>query len=128
LLILFQLHYLYSVEGPVSLEIVQSRWSEVVRLIKKYNVSMAMLINKCKPVRLEGKALTLETNHSFHKDIMESAKNRPIIEQAIYELLGAQLRIKATLANTRLVQKQVENVQPVANEDLVAAVHEIFGA
>lgn len=115
-------------DGPVSLDVVQNRWGEVVRLVKKYNASMASLMTKCKPVKMDGKIVTVETNYSFHKDMLESAKNRPVIEQAIYELLGAQLRVKGALSNTRLTPKQVENVVEVQNEDLVAAVQEIFGA
>jgi len=107
---------------------MQERWPEVVRLVKKYNASMAMIMGKCKPVKLDGKVMTLETNYSFHRDMIESAKNRPIIEQAVFELVGAQVRIKGVLSNTKLTPKQVENVMEVQNEDLVAAVQEIFGA
>jgi DNA polymerase III subunit gamma/tau len=115
-------------DEPVTLTIVQSRWTEVVRLVKRYNASMAMLMQKCKPIELNGKTVTVETNYSFHKDMIESSKNRPVIEQAMYELLGAQLRVKGALSNTRLTPKQVENVKEVGNEDLMAAVQEIFGA
>ncbi len=115
-------------DEPVGIEVIQQRWGEVVRLIKKYNASMAMLMLKCRPVKLDGKIVTVETNYSFHKDMLESPKNRPVIEQAIYELLGAQLRVKGALSNSKIVAKQVENVKEVANEDLVAAVQEIFGA
>lgn len=113
---------------PVTLIQLQERWSEVVRLVKKYNASMASLMVKCKPLQLDGKTVIVETPYSFHKDMIESAKNRSIIEQAVFELLGAQVRIKGSLSNTRLTSKQVENVKEVANEDLVAAVQEIFGA
>jgi DNA polymerase-3 subunit gamma/tau len=117
-------------EQPQDLNLIQlqERWTEVVRLVKKYNASMSAIMSKCKPVKLDGKIVILETTYSFHKDIVESAKNRPIIEQAVFELLGTQVRIKAQLSNTKLVAKQVENVTEVQNEDLVAAVQEMFGA
>jgi len=114
-------------DASVTLETLQNRWGEVIRLMKKYSASMSSLMVKCKPVRLEGKVVTLETSSIFHKDILESAKSRPVIEQAIYELLGAQVRVKGALTNTKLTSKQIENVQPVSNDDLVAAVQEIFG-
>ncbi len=112
----------------LTIDLMQERWPEVVKLLKKYHASMAVMISKCKPIRLDGKQVIIETQNSFNKDMIESAKNRPVIEQAIYELLGAQVRIKTQLANTKLTPKNVENIQPVADEDLVSMAQEIFGA
>ncbi len=112
----------------LTIELIQERWPEVCKLLKKYHASMAVMISKCKPIRLDGKSVILETQNSFNKDMIESAKNRPVIEQAIYELLGAQVRIKTVLANTKLTQKNVENIQPVTDDDLASMAQEIFGS
>lgn len=112
----------------LTIDLMQERWPEVCKLLKKYHASMAVMISKCKPIRLDGKSVILETQNSFNKDMIDSAKNRPVIEQAIYELLGAQVRIKTVLANTKLTQKNVENIQPVTDDDLASMAQEIFGS
>lgn len=114
-------------DQEITIELMQERWPEVCKLLKKYHASMAVMISKCKPIRLDGKSVILETQNSFNKDMIESAKNRPVIEQAIYELLGAQVRVKTVLANTKLTPKNVENIQPVSDDDLVSVAQEIFG-
>jgi DNA polymerase III subunit gamma/tau len=114
-------------ENP-TLELMQSKWSEVVRLVKKYNASMAVLMSKCKVIGFENKSLTVETQTSFQRDMLENPKKRPIVEQAVYELTGLQVRVKCEVGKTKLTQKNVENVKEVVDEDLAAAALEIFGA
>jgi DNA polymerase-3 subunit gamma/tau len=114
------------IENP-TLDIMQERWPEVVRLIKKYNASVAALLTKCKIVAFENKFVTLETLNSFQKDMIENPKKRDLIEQCIYELTGLQIHVKCLLGNTKITSKMVENVQTVVDEDLAAVAMEIFG-
>jgi DNA polymerase III subunit gamma/tau len=114
-------------QKEVTFEEIQNRWSELVRFIKTYNASVAALIRSCKPVSLEKNFLTMETTYTLHKDLIEKAKNRAMIEQVIFELLAVELRIKVTLKNTKIKPNQVENVKEVESDDLVSAVQEIFG-
>ncbi|MDQ3099417.1 MAG: DNA polymerase III subunit gamma/tau [bacterium] len=114
-------------DQELTIDLMQERWPEVCKLLKKYHASMSIMMSKCKPIRLDGKSVIIETQNSFNKDMIESSKNRPVIEQAIYELLGAQVRVKTVLANTKLTQKNVENVQSVSDDDLVSVAQELFG-
>ncbi len=49
------------------------------------------------PLRLEDNFLILEVYFSFHKERLESLKNRLIVEAALAELLGVSLGIRCVL-------------------------------
>jgi hypothetical protein len=94
--------------------------------VKKYNASVSVLMIKCKVIGFENKSITLETQNSFQKDMLENPKKRDLIEQAIYELTGLQVRVKCVLGVTKMTPKVVENVKEVADEDLAAVAMELF--
>ncbi|MDC0449201.1 DNA polymerase III subunit gamma/tau [bacterium] len=81
---------------------VRKKWSDVVAVVSKTNGSTTALIKSGKPLRAEGKFLILEVAYAFHKERLESPKNRAIIENAIQEVCNNDINIKCEVnGNTR---------------------------
>lgn len=70
-------------------------WNKVISAIKTRKMSIASYLEEGDPMRLEGKTLTIgfAKQFQFHKEVLESADNRKLIEGAIKEMLGRDLKV-----------------------------------
>lgn len=116
-------------DNPPEFQEIKTRWKELVSLVKDSNASVASVLRTSQPVNIEGKAIHISITYRFHKDRLESVKNRQLVESALYELFGIQLKLVCVLATqTNVKKKDLENVQEVADEGLVEAALEIFAS
>jgi len=78
-----------------SLEEILSSWTKVISYIKAKKISIASYLQEGDPVALEGGTLTIgfAKEFQFHKEVLESADNKRIIEAAISQTLGLELRV-----------------------------------
>lgn len=114
-------------EHPPEFQEIKARWKEFVSLVKDSNASVASVLRTAQPVMIDGKAIHVSTTYRFHKDRLETTKNRQLIESALFELFGMQLRLTCVLSTqTTVKKKDLENVQQVSDEGLVEAALEIF--
>lgn len=82
----------------VTLDIVRQRWSEVMGLLQAKNHSLRLVCNVATPLQLDGETLTLGVRFAFHRERLELAKNRAIIEEALRDVFGLPLIIKAVVS------------------------------
>ncbi|MCD6568387.1 MAG: DNA polymerase III subunit gamma/tau [Dehalococcoidia bacterium] len=97
-----------------------SRWAEFVQSLrgKGSRGSLdALLRNACKPVALEDGTLTLGFYHSFHKESVEEAKCRHLIEERLGEVFGKPYKIHCILVDS----KKGISSQPIEYPPLVKA-------
>ncbi len=100
------------IEAPVtdhseSLNLVITHWSKILEKVKEYNHSLISSLKLAQPVAVIGKDLILLFPYKFHKDAIDARKNRIIVDQAIEEVCGIKLQVKATEA------KEWKNEVPV---------------
>lgn len=113
---------------PPEFERIRERWKEVVALVKDSNASVASVLKISPPQLVDGNSLILSTTYKFHKDRLESQKNRQLVEGALFELFGVQMKVNCQLVQQTVRKKDVENVQSVSDEGLVEAAMEIFAS
>lgn len=82
---------------PVSLELVQDKWLQIIKMTVAHNNSIHALLKSSNPIRIEGRDLIIEVYYAFHKERLEATKNRQIVESVMSELLGCEIRLKCVV-------------------------------
>jgi DNA polymerase-3 subunit gamma/tau len=88
-------------EPEITLEKVHEKWKEVLKKSKDLNHSITALLKSGKPVGLEGKCLVFEVSYPFHKERLESHKNRGLIEDLLGDIYGVGLKVRCTLCKEK---------------------------
>lgn len=89
-------------EKPViSIKKVQTKWDSFVKQSKELNHSLAALLTSSKPVRVEGNSLVLEVFYPFHKERLECAKTKKMLENLSETIYGVALSVKCVISNEK---------------------------
>ncbi|MDP3764574.1 MAG: DNA polymerase III subunit gamma/tau [bacterium] len=79
------------------LNIVLSKWTEIITEVKPHNHSLSGFLLGMKPKEASSSTLTLSTKYSFHRDRLSDVKNKKIIEDAIEKVCGHKLSLSCIL-------------------------------
>ena len=125
--------------GNISLEEIQKHWQEILLKVRPRNYSIEALLRGARPVDCSGEVLTIEAFYPFHKDKLDSAKCRAIIEEVVGEIFGTPLSLKCNLGDKPQPQVQVVSFGnghngdgekladgEVIDEEIVKVAEEIF--
>jgi DNA polymerase III subunit gamma/tau len=105
----------------LSLDKIVESWGNILMTVKPFNHSVEAFLRASRPIKLEGRNLTLEVFYPFHKDRLEEVKNRQIVEKGILKVLGVELVFNCVLAKSKKKPLVIGNDTPVesVNENLV---------
>ena len=76
-----------------SMKQIKSAWEDVIKVLVVYNHGLSALMKTTRPVDILEGRLVLEVSYKFHKERLETPKNRQIVESALEEILGESLPI-----------------------------------
>ncbi len=65
------------------LDEVMQKWEDIIKTASQLNNSVTAILKACRPIKVDGEYLVLEVMYKFHKERLESTKNREFVEQAI---------------------------------------------
>lgn len=82
----------------VSIDEIQSKWSEVLKIVKKVKIQIYAFLIETDPVGTKGNriVLKLHEDYKFHGDNLMKAKNRKIIEDILQKVYSKGLTIDIT--------------------------------
>ncbi len=83
--------------GVVNIEIINNNWNTVITEVSSINNSVSALLRTAKLAGVEGRAITLDVPFDFHKERLETSKNRTIIEQTLSSVLHEDMHIKCNV-------------------------------
>ena len=86
-----------SIPDAAMLELVKSKWQEVITEVRPHNHSLSGFLIGMKPKEASSAVLTLSTKYSFHKDRLSEHKNKKIIEDAVEKVFGYKLSLNCVL-------------------------------
>lgn len=86
--------------GKISLEEVERKWNQVLAAVKPYNHSVEAFLRAARPKKIKDGALVLEVFYKFHKERLEEAKNRKIVNSGLVEVLGEEIEFECLLAES----------------------------
>lgn len=98
-------------EMRISLEEVEKKWTEVLQAVKPYNHSVEAFLRGARPKKVEGGVLVIDVFYKFHKEKLEEAKNRKIVEIGLDKVFGKGLEFECVLADGRK-KKETGNEKP----------------
>jgi hypothetical protein len=99
------------------IDYLRSRWREFIKSLRGEGSSGnldAFLRSACDPVTLEDDTLVLGFYYSFHKEKIEDAKYRYLVEKKLKEVFGRPYKIRCILVDSkREVSPQARTQNPV---------------
>ena len=107
----------------VSLEVVESRWADVLKEVKPENHSLEALLRSAHPKEVSGQIVRLEVYYKFHKDKLSARQNLDILESVFSRVFGTPLKIHCALGQIIKSDAGVEGgvVAAVSDEDIKTA-------
>lgn len=94
-----------NMEGPTEsidvFDLIVARWSEIVAATKPFNHSLMAVLKAGKPKKISANYLIINVLYKFHKEKLEEAKNRDILEKVISDIIKAPIKVKFELAEKR---------------------------
>jgi DNA polymerase-3 subunit gamma/tau len=123
----------------INLDKIEQSWGNVLLAIKPFNHSVEAFLRASRPIKFSGRNLTLEVFYPFHKDRLEEAKNRKIVEEGLFKVLGVELVFDCILGKSKKQPLIIQNNTPVKNiseqlvdnnkegQDLYDVAKDIFG-
>jgi DNA polymerase-3 subunit gamma/tau len=110
------------------LEQIEALWEEIKRDVRPRSPPVQALLHGARPIDVEGNTIVLLASSPFHKDNLEKAQNRKIIEDVLKKVLGSTYAIRCTIetkAETRDLRGQIREAR---KDELVRAAMNIFEA
>jgi len=89
-------------ESPViPFKKIEKDWSKFVKESKDLNHSLMALLTLCKPVDVEGRCIIAEVFYPFHKERLESARTRKLLEGLSESVFGEKMNFKCILSKEK---------------------------
>ena len=106
-------------------------WKDILSMVKPVNASMEALLRASKPVSYNGKVLTLGVYYKFHKERIEEAKHRKILEEIIGKVFKSPTKVCCVLVDPppkKVVEEAKVDVVLTEgkDQDIIKAAEEIF--
>jgi len=97
--------------NPADFNGLLNSWNNVINYIMPKKISVASYLQEGRPVSLESNTLTIGFPKAllFHKEVLESAENRRLIEESVKEVLGLDLKAVFTLTEAANGMRQSGN-------------------
>jgi DNA polymerase-3 subunit gamma/tau len=106
-----------SKEIPQDIDYLRSRWKEFIKSLRGEGSSGnldAFLRSACDPLNLEDDMLVLGFRYPFHKEKIEDAKYRHLVEKKLKEVFGRPYKIRCILVDSkREVPSRARTQNPV---------------
>lgn len=114
-------------KNTVDINVVKQKWEQVVDNVKNINTSVFLILKVLKPVEIIDNVLYFEVYYSFHKERLESAKSKKIVEGELFKVYNQKLTFNCNINYNRpktLDDREVglltdKNVVPVDSKDIL---------
>jgi len=120
-------------EVEIKLSEAEEKWGEVLQAVKPYNHSVEAFLRAARPKKTGKDGLVIEVFYKFHKEKLEEAKNRKIVEIGLKKVFGGRVRFNCVLGekNSRKelpLRRNDSGEQKVVSEaEIYDVAKDIFG-
>lgn len=94
-------HKQASYSQDAGLDDIVTSWSGVINFVKSKKISIASYLQEGYPINLDGNTLVVgfPKEFAFHKEMLESADNRKLVEEAITGSFGKAMKISFVISD-----------------------------
>ncbi len=119
--------------GP-DLESLKAQWASILSGVGSVSRSLEGVLRDGAPIGVEGQTVVLGFPHAFHKERIEDAKNRVMVEKVLNRVTGQDCRVRCVLrdkeqmggAAARSPLPAKARLEAAAQDPQVQAVLEVF--
>ena len=115
-----------SVSGPVNLDMIESKWNDILKKIKKDKIGTHALIMEGKVLDFKNNVVTIAFGEGFgfHKDAVEKKENKEYIEKVISSFFSSNITIKFTMGSEDSSEPKAEDG---LSKEFVDDIINVFG-
>lgn len=103
----------------------ETSWKKILSEVKPLSISVAGLLSSAKPLVFENNKLILSVYYKFHKDKLEEAKTKKMLEDIALNVFGRDIRIECCLEEAPAVQNR-PNVVDANESNIIKAAEALF--
>lgn len=92
---------------------IEEKWGSLLTTVKPLNYAVEAFLRATRPKAIKGNVLMLEVFYPFHKDRLEEAKNRKIVEEGITKVFGVNLSFECVLGKNKREPLVIKNDTPM---------------
>ena len=104
----------------VELAEVEKKWGEVLLAVKPYNHSVEAFLRAARPKKMSSKGLIIEVFYKFHKEKLEEAKNRQIVELGLEKVFGGRVNFECILGEGERKKEMPLKIENKGEEKVVS--------
>lgn len=98
-------------------------WPKILAQAKNTNTTVEALLRAAELLEFDGENLKLGVYYQFHKERLESGKNRELLDTIVHEVCGP-VKISLMLTDPKGIRATLTDT---SDEDIIEAAKEIFG-
>ncbi len=102
-------------------EEILGKWPEFLLRLKKYNHSLAFVLQNCRPQMIKDSRLYLLFKYKFHQDRLHDPSLKNLVETAISEVFGSPLVLVSSLDENLEIRQEEKNSAATASQATTAA-------
>jgi DNA polymerase-3 subunit gamma/tau len=110
------------------LEQIEAVWPDVVRDVRPRDKMVQALLHNIRPIDVESNTVVLQATSQFHKDNIEKAHSRQIVEEVLSKHLGTQFAIRCTMEAQTETQDLRSQIRTSRKDRWVRAAINVFDA
>jgi len=113
-------------------EEIMTKWPEFLVRIKKYNHSLSFVLQNCEPRGVVDNRLCLVFKYKFHRDRINDASIKAIVENTLAEVFGVGLSLNSLIDENLDLRREEKSVKSepdkaVPDKSMVADLLKTFG-
>ncbi len=110
------------------LTILVDKWTYILETVKSMNFSLEAMLRSVKLSGCDDNIVSLEVPYSFHQRILESPKNRDLLESVLSDVLSKSVHIATILGERPATVEDVANIELAADDEIIRVAAEIFSS
>ncbi len=113
---------------PADMHKLLDKWVYILETVKPYNYSLEALLKQATVLSCEAGNVVFEVPYSFHQRILESPKNRSLLESVLSDVLEKEVRVSYVLGVKPMRIEEIANVELAADDEVIRVAAEIFNS
>lgn len=112
--------------SDIDIKLIKEKWGEVLKAAGPHNSSVKALLKSTRPKEISEDVVVLEVFYKFHKERLETTKNKKIVEMVIEKVFSVPMSIKCILTDKNPEKKDKKAVGELTDYNVVVPANEVF--